>query len=196
MRIILCIITLALCTAGFTQAAPPAPKPAAPSTSTLKSFDAGNHLIGEQPNPEAAQPWRSTPATSVPETRNAVWDTVNWIFRLLLVLGFAYLFALLLRRIFAPGAGPAMPLLGPPPSRNMRILETVSLGQGRTVHLIAVGERRLLIGVTNAQISLLDDVTGEITPGAAPPESPTGTPFLSMLGGLLHKPETPPKEGS
>ncbi len=194
MRLVLCFIALALCGAGFAQATTPPP---APDHSKLVTRDANGVVTSTQPNPEAAQPWRTTPAPGAPDTRSPVWDAVNMIFRLLLVLGFAYLLALLLRRYLGAGGtvGGTAGLLGPAPVRNMRVLETVSLGQGRMIHLVAVGERRLLVGVSGTSISLLDDVTGELAPAVDTP-APTSTPFLAMLGGLLHKPEPPPKEES
>ena len=45
------------------------------------------------------------------------------------------------------------------PGKKIRIIETVHLGPRKTVHLIKIGNRRLLIGSTNENITRLADVT-------------------------------------
>jgi len=45
------------------------------------------------------------------------------------------------------------------PGKEIRIAETVHLGQRKAVHLLEVGERRFLIGSTNENITRLADLT-------------------------------------
>jgi flagellar biosynthetic protein FliO len=45
------------------------------------------------------------------------------------------------------------------PGKNVHILETTHLGPRKTIHLLKIGERKLLIGSTNENITMLADVT-------------------------------------
>jgi len=49
------------------------------------------------------------------------------------------------------------------PGREIRIAETVHLGPRKAVHLLEIGNRRLLIGSTNENITRLADLTNAIT---------------------------------
>ena len=49
------------------------------------------------------------------------------------------------------------------PGKRIRVVETVALGPRRTVHLVEVGDRRLLIGSTNENITMLADVTDALS---------------------------------
>ncbi len=51
-----------------------------------------------------------------------------------------------------------VPKLGASSSKQMRIIETLHLGSRRAIHLIQAGERTLIIGVTNEQITRLADL--------------------------------------
>ncbi|MHC4477415.1 MAG: flagellar biosynthetic protein FliO [Planctomycetota bacterium] len=58
------------------------------------------------------------------------------------------------------------------PGREIQVLETAHLGPRKMVHLIKIGDRRLLVGSTNENISMLADVTGAgINPAADPQET-------------------------
>ena len=46
------------------------------------------------------------------------------------------------------------------PGKEIRIIETIHLGPRRSVHLLEIGNRRLLIGSTNENINKLLDLTG------------------------------------
>jgi len=65
-----------------------------------------------------------------------------------------------------------------PGARSLRILETASLGQHRSLHLVDVGDRMVLVGATPAQITLLTIVPGRAqghageASGHTPPEPP------------------------
>ncbi len=45
------------------------------------------------------------------------------------------------------------------PGKEIRIVETVHIGPRRAVHLIEIGDRRILIGSTNENVTKLADVT-------------------------------------
>lgn len=45
------------------------------------------------------------------------------------------------------------------PGREVRIIETTHLGQRKAVHLLEVGNQRILIGSTNESITMLTDLT-------------------------------------
>jgi len=49
------------------------------------------------------------------------------------------------------------------PGKEIRIAETVHLGPRKAVHLLEIGNRRLLIGSTNENITRLADLTNALT---------------------------------
>jgi len=49
------------------------------------------------------------------------------------------------------------------PGKEIRIIETSHLGPRRTIHVIEVGGRRLLIGSTNENITKLADLSSDLT---------------------------------
>ena len=65
--------------------------------------------------------------------------------------------------------------------RSLRLLETLTLAQNRTVHLIAVGRKALLISSTSGQISVLADVTDEVELPAEETKPGPVSPFSSLL---------------
>ncbi len=52
-----------------------------------------------------------------------------------------------------------LPKLARLPGKEIRIVETVHIGPRRAVHLLQIGEQRLLIGSTNENITKLADLT-------------------------------------
>ena len=52
-----------------------------------------------------------------------------------------------------------LPKISNLPGKQIRVLETNHLGPRKTIHLIQVGSRRLLIGSTSETITMLADVT-------------------------------------
>jgi flagellar biosynthetic protein FliO len=56
-----------------------------------------------------------------------------------------------------------LPKIVNPPGKNIRIIETTHLGNRKMVHLLKIGERKLLIGSTNENITMLADVTDALT---------------------------------
>ena len=43
----------------------------------------------------------------------------------------------------------------------LRVLDTLAVGNGRTIHLVALGDRVIAIGATTQQLSFLSELTGE-----------------------------------
>ncbi|MBI5876865.1 MAG: flagellar biosynthetic protein FliO [Chloroflexi bacterium] len=95
-------------------------------------------------------------------------DTPEWqiglslVVQLAIVLGLIYLTAwglktLRRRTATLTGAG-----------NSMQLIETVALTPQRTLHVVAIGDRRLVLGATDHQISLLTELD--------PPEPPAGAP--------------------
>ena len=87
------------------------------------------------------------------------WSALDVVAKLVLVIGLAYLAIAGLRwlqkgrRRPADGSGVAI-----------RLLETTGLAPGRWLHLVAVGEKTLLIGATEYQVSLLADLQSATVP--------------------------------
>ena len=52
-----------------------------------------------------------------------------------------------------------LPRISNQPGRQIRVIETHHLGTRKSIHLIAAGSRRLLIGSTSETITMLADVT-------------------------------------
>jgi len=76
------------------------------------------------------------------------------------------------------------------PGKEIRIIETLHIGPRKTVHLMEIGNQRLLIGSTNENITMLADVTGADkcneghlrSPGAlTEPPSQGRAPFSGVL---------------
>lgn len=100
--------------------------------------------------------------------------------KLLLVIGLVYLALLGVRwlqrsqrRLVSNGA-------------TIRVLETSGLAPGRALHLVVVGEKTLLIGATDHQISLL----AELADVTAPVEE--SSPFAETLATTQRQSSAPP----
>jgi flagellar biosynthetic protein FliO len=52
-----------------------------------------------------------------------------------------------------------LPRIAKLPGKEIRIVETVHLGPRKAVHLLEIGDRRLLIGSTNESVTKLADLT-------------------------------------
>lgn len=82
----------------------------------------------------------------------------EWALKLFLVIGLIYLALAGLRWL---QKGRIQVAAG---STTIRILETTGLAPGRSLHLVVVGEKTLLIGATDHQLSLLAELTDVIVP--------------------------------
>jgi len=162
---------------------------------------AANTAITTTTLPETAIPvFSHLPAsadTSTAPKQLTAWDVINKLLKLILVLIVMYVAILLLKK--AQQGQLRLPLPGnslfAPPSRRILLLETITLGQGRAVHLIAVGQRYLLLGATNQQVALLDDVTEAVpdSPETPVPVAPAPPAFLTMFSQAAAK-YAPPTE--
>ena len=65
-----------------------------------------------------------------------------------------------------------LPRLGIAQGRRINVLETVYLGSRRSLHMVQVGDRTLLVGDTRDRLGLLADLTGSVDPGDASPAAP------------------------
>jgi flagellar biosynthetic protein FliO len=116
---------------------------------------------------------------------------LSLLLKLAVVLGLAYGASLLLRRIN---------------SRSiirrggcLHVLETVPLGQGRSLHVVSVGARRLLVASANQQVRLLDDITEDAAGAPEPePDAPRGQheDFIARVLQLLQRPKAPSPEAA
>jgi len=68
-----------------------------------------------------------------------------------------------------------LPRLGISQGRRVSVLETVYLGPRKSLYVVQVGERTLLVSGTREQLSLLADVTGSL-----PPEEGNGPAPLAV----------------
>jgi len=62
-----------------------------------------------------------------------------------------------------------LPRIGVTQGRRIRVLETVYLGPRRSLHMVRIGDRILLIGGAHDGLSLLSDLTGFVSPDDADP---------------------------
>jgi flagellar protein FliO/FliZ len=81
-------------------------------------------------------------------------------------------------------------------NRQMQVVETVRLSSKQALHIVSVGDRQLLIGATDQNVSLLTAVELDLNPLAAPIDSPAvRTDFASLLQSINFRSpaETPSK---
>lgn len=90
------------------------------------------------------------------ETESPAGVSVIRVFiSLLVVLGMAYLTIIALRKYadVRPGMAGAQ--------RRIRVVENLSLGPGRSVHLVEIGSRKLLIGSTATSVTMLAELDAQ-----------------------------------
>jgi flagellar biosynthetic protein FliO len=64
-------------------------------------------------------------------------------------------------------------------TRQLRLLETIRISPRQALHLIAIGDQKILIGATDQQISLIAQAAGDVQPVFAQPQP--GLNFDSVL---------------
>lgn len=70
-------------------------------------------------------------------------------------------------------------------NRQMQVVETVRLSQKQALHIVSVGDRQLLIGATDQNVSLLTAVEWDLNPIDAPIDAPAiRTDFASLFQSL------------
>lgn len=82
------------------------------------------------------------------------WDFVRMILVLALVIGAIYLVFFLLKR----GGSPRLP-----ENRLIRVLSTKTIANGKTIHLVEVGNQVFLVGAGDDQVSLLSEISDQET---------------------------------
>jgi len=113
------------------------------------------------------EPARSEPAPAPARPGDLSLGTMlSLILKLGVVLALAYGASLALRRV--QGRRLASP------SGTLKVVESVVLGQHRSLHVVSVGSRRLLIGATAQQIGLLGDITRDFRVADLAPSQPQG----------------------
>ncbi len=128
------------------------------------------------PAPETAgQPRNYEPASG--SRHSGLGPIFGLLFRFLIVLGLAYGASLFLRRyhlgrLYQPAGG-------------MRILESVSLGPQRALHIVAIGDRRLLVASCASQVTMMADVTDDYVEEIAGVQTLAPLPGSPFTRGLL-----------
>jgi len=149
------------------------PALADPSASRSKP-DASIHPKDPSIVPEHSAADQTSPSSSPVGDHDydtAIGPTLNLLFRFALVLVIAYLASVLVRRFYTGRLHRS--------SGGIQILETVPMGQQRALHVVAVGERRLLLA-SATQISLIADVTQDYPVEAIREESQKAPPWSAV----------------
>jgi flagellar biosynthetic protein FliO len=116
----------------------------------------------------------------------------SFIFKLAVVLGLAYASIYALKRF----SGLRNAIGGS--RRHIKVVENASLGTNRSLHLIEVGAKRLLVASTPSQISLLTELGAEevdseqLTVDSGEAGSPQPVGFAGQLASFMG---SPPKTG-
>ena len=143
--------------------------------------------VGAAAKTAAAEPdWLTlseTPAEKAAQEKEAPLyvTALGFLLKLGLVLGLAYLTILGLKRFSGiKGA------VGGAGGRRIRVIENSSLGANKSLHLVEIGGRKLLVASTPNQISLITEVDLEDLPEpAAADQAPAGfkEQLTMFLGG-------------
>lgn len=100
-------------------------------------------------------------ATTSAETQQPAWLAIlDIVAKLALVIGLLYGTLLALRWLQRRHHGRLNDAAG----ATIRVLETVGLTPGRSLHLVTVGEKTLLIGATDHQLSVLTEIADATVP--------------------------------
>lgn len=91
---------------------------------------------------------------------------------LVIVVGLVYLTMVFLRRYGGVGNAQTQE------QRLMRVVGNLSLGPGRALHLVEVGSRKLVVGSTATNVTMLAELTESDLPSAS-----TDTPIEQRFGG-------------
>jgi len=133
------------CADGAGATAVPAAATAVPMPLPTVNLDYGQYLTGQAAAPEPS-----------------IWSVLlSLAWKLGLVIALAYGLLWLMKR--------GMHVRRLNPGERMQLVETIGLGNNRSLHLLRVGSRSLLIGATGQELRMLADVTDAVA-GQAQPE--------------------------
>lgn len=149
-----CTLAVALLAAGGTLAAPSSSQSSA-HPAALSQATATTPL--DTSSPSTAQPAPEWIGASLGE--GSLSSLLSLAVNLGIVLALLYGTLWLLRRLGPAGLARH--------GRSIRVIESASLGQGRSLVVVEAGERRLLLGVTAQHISLVSELPAE---AARPPD--------------------------
>jgi flagellar biosynthetic protein FliO len=152
--------------------------PAAPLAARNAPGSTGEGQVASRPastrpaNRAAAEPpavkLAREPVTFRPETTaGPLWHALAAV---LVVVALAVVALLLLRRW--------MPKLAPRAGKSISVLESVHLGPKKAVHLLQVGDRKLLVGSTSESISVLQRLSDD---PRARPSFPTEADLVGSI---------------
>lgn len=156
------------------ETAPPAPKPVVapkPKPVTPPPAADARPFFTEYQDPEQR---RETPLGRV---------LVDLVVKLGIVLAIAYGSLYILRGVMARQG------MAPGRQRHLRVLESASLGPNRSVHVVRVGEKVMVVGSTPEQVTMLAEVDDVETLRQLNAEREAGS-FQSRLSGALSNDST------
>jgi len=121
----------------------------------------------EKSQPDPNQPQAGTESTNNPLYANdpiffseSDFNSGGSVFSIRAILAVLFVLALFIAAIYV--SKKLLPKITNLPGREIRIVETVHLGPRKAVHLLEIGNQRLLIGSTNENITKLADLTGDL----------------------------------
>lgn len=127
-----------------------------------------NGVGPEKTQPEPDQPQARTESKDVPLFTNDPnffgkpdYNSVGGEFSVRAILAVLFVLALFIAAIYV--SKKLLPKITNLPGKEIRIVETVHLGPRKAVHVIAVNNRRFLIGSTNENVTKLADLGGDLT---------------------------------
>lgn len=107
-------------------------------------------------------------------------DLISLAWRLGLVIAIIALAVVALRWWAGKSTGPRSS------TGFLRVVDTLSVGDGRTIHLVALGDRVIVVGATQQSLSYLNELTPEETEDVtAEPDGPADQPFGGFAAQLM-----------
>lgn len=113
------------------------------------------------------------------ESKPLYLTVLGFVFRLAIVIGLLYVTLLGVKK-FSVKTG--APILG---NRGIRVVENTTLGANRTIHLVEVGSKRLLVASTPNQINLIAELEKEDIVDPRPESTPPSGGFKDQLNAFL-----------
>jgi flagellar protein FliO/FliZ len=148
--------------------APSAPRQA--ETPVIRTSDSGDLLLAQEEVPDSGEQRQEAGSEGF---RLGGGELVSLAWRLALVIVIIAVSIAGLRWWGRKQAGPKST------TGFLRVLDTLPVGQGRTIHLVALGDRVIAVGATAQQLTLLNELTEDeatrvFTDAARPDEQPLG----------------------